>query len=164
MSEFITKSSCDVKIKSMDYELLCKISVRSLINCLNLHWEVKDSSFFAFITFFIIRAPIFWPFIKLPKVMPTNRFQFAILSCNKSKFVKNVFQWSYDWLAESRYYYTVSHLHSDWNLNIAWNNTAWKVSVIGVILVRIFQHLDWIRRDTEYLFIFSPNVGKYGPE
>ena len=26
-------------------------------------------------------------------------------------------------------------------------NTAWKVSVFGVILVRIFPHLDWIRRD-----------------
>ena len=26
--------------------------------------------------------------------------------------------------------------------------TAWKVSVFGVILARIFPHLDWIRRDT----------------
>ena len=26
--------------------------------------------------------------------------------------------------------------------------TAWKVSVFGVILVRIFPHSDWIRRDT----------------
>ena len=25
-------------------------------------------------------------------------------------------------------------------------DTAWKVSVIGVILVRIFPHSDWIRR------------------
>ena len=31
-------------------------------------------------------------------------------------------------------------------------------------LVRIFPHLNWIRRDTEYLSLFSPNVGKYGPE
>ena len=30
--------------------------------------------------------------------------------------------------------------------------------------VRIFQHLDRIRRDTKYLFIFSPNAGNYGPE
>ena len=29
-------------------------------------------------------------------------------------------------------------------------------------LVRIFSHLDWIRRDTEYLSIFSPNAGKCG--
>ena len=28
--------------------------------------------------------------------------------------------------------------------------TAWEVSVFGVILVRIFPHSDWIRRDTEY--------------
>ena len=42
--------------------------------------------------------------------------------------------------------------------------TVWKVSVFGVILVRIFPHLDLIRRDTPYLSIFSLNVGKYRPE
>ena len=31
-------------------------------------------------------------------------------------------------------------------------------------LVRILPHSDRIRRDTEYLFVFSPNAGKYGPE
>ena len=31
-------------------------------------------------------------------------------------------------------------------------------------LVRIFRHSDWIRRDTSYLSVFSPNAGKYGPE
>ena len=31
-------------------------------------------------------------------------------------------------------------------------------------MVRIFLHSDWIRRDTPYLSVFSPNVGKYGPE
>ena len=30
--------------------------------------------------------------------------------------------------------------------------------------VRIFPHLDWIRRDTKYLFVFIPDVGKRGPE
>ena len=38
------------------------------------------------------------------------------------------------------------------------------MSLVGVILVRIFPHLDWIRRDTEYFSVFSPNVGKCGPE
>ena len=33
--------------------------------------------------------------------------------------------------------------------------TAWKVSVFGFILVRIFLHSDWIRRDTQYLRIQS---------
>ena len=28
---------------------------------------------------------------------------------------------------------------------------AWRVPVFGVILVRIFPHSDWIRRDTAYL-------------
>ena len=31
-------------------------------------------------------------------------------------------------------------------------------------LVRIFLHSDWIRRDTHYLPVFSPNAGKYRPE
>ena len=29
--------------------------------------------------------------------------------------------------------------------------TVWKVSIFGVFLVRIFPHLDWIRRDALYL-------------
>ena len=31
-------------------------------------------------------------------------------------------------------------------------------------LIRIFRHSGWIWRDTKYLSVFSPNVGKYGPE
>ena len=31
-------------------------------------------------------------------------------------------------------------------------------------LIRIFMHSDWIRTATEYLSVFSPNTGKYGPE
>ena len=33
-----------------------------------------------------------------------------------------------------------------------------------LFLVRIFLYSDWIRRDTAYLSVFSPNTGKYGPE
>ena len=32
------------------------------------------------------------------------------------------------------------------------------------LLVRIFPHSDWIRRDTPYLSVFRPNAGKCGPE
>ena len=31
------------------------------------------------------------------------------------------------------------------------------------LLVRIFPHSDWMRRDTSYLSVFSPNTGKYRP-
>ena len=41
-------------------------------------------------------------------------------------------------------------------------NTAWKVSVSGVILVRIFPHSDWMRRDTPYISVFSPYARKCG--
>ena len=38
------------------------------------------------------------------------------------------------------------------------------VSVCEVFLVCISLHLDWIRRNTLYFSVFSPNVGKYEPE
>ena len=38
------------------------------------------------------------------------------------------------------------------------------VTIFRVFLVRIFPHSDWIQRDTEHLFVFSKNAGKYGPE
>ena len=43
-------------------------------------------------------------------------------------------------------------------------NTAWKVSKYGVFSGPYFPHSDWIRRNTPYLFVFSPNAGKCGPE
>ena len=33
-----------------------------------------------------------------------------------------------------------------------------------LFLVRVFLYSDWIRRDTEYLPVFSPNTGKHGPK
>ena len=39
-----------------------------------------------------------------------------------------------------------------------------KVTVFRVFLVRIITHLDWIRRDTEHLSLFTPNAIKYEPE
>ena len=41
--------------------------------------------------------------------------------------------------------------------NIQQNITAQKASTFTVFLVGILSHLDWIS-------VFSPNVGKYGPE
>ena len=54
-----------------------------------------------------------------------------------------------------------SHWHDN---SFCWHGTAWKVSVYGVILVCIFSHSDWIRRDTSYFSVFSSNAGKYGQE
>ena len=46
-------------------------------------------------------------------------------------------------------------------------NTAWKVSVFGVFLVRIFPNLDWMRRNTEYSIRMRENKNQksseYGP-
>ena len=48
------------------------------------------------------------------------------------------------------------------NQNVRINNTH--SVVFGVILVCVFPHLDWIRRDTAYLSVFSPNAVKCVPE
>ena len=42
--------------------------------------------------------------------------------------------------------------------------TAWRVSKYGDFSGPYFPHSDWIRRGTDYLSVFSPNEGKYGPE
>ena len=34
----------------------------------------------------------------------------------------------------------------------------------SVFLVRIFPNSDTVQRDTEYLYVFSPNAGKHGQE
>ena len=49
-----------------------------------------------------------------------------------------------------------------WNDSDFWRkvNNAWKVSAFGVIIIRIFPHSEWIRRDTKYLSVSSPNVGE----
>ena len=38
--------------------------------------------------------------------------------------------------------------------------TAWKVSVFGVFLVRIFPHSDWIRKNTPYSLCIQSKCGK----
>ena len=38
------------------------------------------------------------------------------------------------------------------------------MSVSGVFLTHIFPHADWIRKDTEYLSVFTLNTRKYWPE
>ena len=54
------------------------------------------------------------------------------------------------------------NIYKHWHISHV-THAAWKVLVFGVFLVRIFPHSDWIRRDTEYLSVFKPNMGKYGP-
>ena len=63
----------------------------------------------------------------------------------------------------------VNYLHSSEygnfpNIKVCIYSTAWKLSVLGVFLVGISPHSDWIRRDIPYLSMFSSNAGKYGPE
>ena len=45
-------------------------------------------------------------------------------------------------------------------VRLSLHNIAWRVSVFGTFLVRIFQHSNWIRWDTPYPSVFTPNVGK----
>ena len=51
----------------------------------------------------------------------------------------------------------VGYTRYNWTLHEKCPNTEF-------FLIRIFPHSDSIRGDTEYLSIFSMNVGKYGPQ
>ena len=51
-----------------------------------------------------------------------------------------------------------------YNIPMLLRYRAWKVSVFGVTLVRIFPQSDWTRRDREYLSVFRSNAGKCRPE
>ena len=61
--------------------------------------------------------------------------------------------------------YNISPNHS-----LCYNHRYYSITLrekspnMELFLVRIFLYSDWIRRDTEYLFVLSPNTGKYGPE
>ena len=44
------------------------------------------------------------------------------------------------------------------------SSTAWKGSIFGVSVVRIFPQSNWIWRDTPYISVFSPIARKYVPE
>ena len=50
------------------------------------------------------------------------------------------------------------------------NDPFWKMALrekcqnMEFVLVHTFPHWYWIRRDTPYLSVFSPNAGKYGLE
>ena len=43
-------------------------------------------------------------------------------------------------------------------------NTAWKVSKYGVFFDSYFPASRLNEERTEYLYVFSPNAEKYGPE
>ena len=59
---------------------------------------------------------------------------------------------------------TFTHILTAFWLSVSKQYTAWKVSVFRVFVVCYFPHLDWLRRDTPYLYVFSQNEGKFRPE
>ena len=47
---------------------------------------------------------------------------------------------------------------------MVWESLREKCPNTDFFQVHIISHSDWIRRDTQYRPVFSPNAGKYGPE
>ena len=76
------------------------------------------------------------------------------------------FEKTYIFMVKVKYHFDSSEMtrtFHNYTQNLG-NNTVWKVCVFRVILVRIFPYSDWIREDTSYLSVFSPNAGKCWPE
>ena len=59
---------------------------------------------------------------------------------------------------------TVKYIHCVKSVQIRSFFLLEKCPNMEFFLVRIFPHLDWTRKDTVYLSVFSPNTGKYRPE
>ena len=127
MPEFITKFGCNVKIKSIHDKLLPKIWVGSLITCLNSHYEVKDSSFLPSKVVLSLERQLFNLALKSPVIMLTNGYDLwynlvtirnLIRMCQTLLMIDLIND-------KSRRYYAVSHIHSDWNLNVPSNNLYW---------------------------------------
>ena len=80
----------------------------------------------------------------------------AEILIDKLDTIKNLISWPM-YSLQTRNFFLMTSVKLRSNImagNLLMIITAWKVSVFGVILVCIFAHSDWIRRDTEYLSVF----------
>ena len=85
--------------------------------------------------------------------------RFFVASINKSRTWK-LFKKRSTLVSLLLHTYILGHVFSSCMVNILYEmcpNTE-------LFLVRNFPHSDWIRRDTKYISVFSPNAGKYGSE
>ena len=55
--------------------------------------------------------------------------------------------WNF-WISLQFWRRRISYINRTTDQPVSYLVTAWRVSIFGVILVRIFPHSDWIRRDT----------------
>ena len=73
--------------------------------------------------------------------------------------------------AQLRYYWDTMHVVTIYVILVSLYIESFSLQTLRekcpnteFFLVRIFPHSDWIRRDTLYLSVFSPNARKYGQE
>ena len=111
-------------IKCSDQTNVSKIWVGSLIICPNLHLEVKDSLFLGSQVVWLLEHQLFGLLLKSPVVMLTNELRFAIYLVTIRNFMRMCQNLLMTDLVndKSRWYYTVFHIHWDWNLNIPSSN------------------------------------------
>ena len=97
--------------------------------------------------------------------MPEIKFQYCQNECNEIKLAMSFISghsckyykddelwWTYEGLTPlifsilivNNFCYVINCLNTN-RVTIYSTNTAWKLSVFGVLLVRIFPHLGWIR-------------------
>ena len=82
-----------------------------------------------------------------------------MFSCGVYEILKN---WCLRTSASETCCFTWSVLK--WSQIGTWLSLREKCPNTKFCLVRIFPYSDWILRDTLYLSVFNPNVGKCGPE
>ena len=81
-------------------------------------------------------------------------FPLRISSVNVT-FTEETLNWKFQFLCSVGFYKHTMTLSLTHFRPLFYLYTSWKVSVFGVFLVLVFQHSDWIRRDTASLRIQS---------
>ena len=116
--------------------------------------------------YFVPMCQKIWPRILEPLCLFRTTLLDYYNSCSKvSKITNN----HYRIIVESKFGLNhFSHMNYDlfyWYHNQNWygNHCVKIIQIRSFFLVLIFPYSDWIRRDTPYLVVFSPNAGKYRP-
>ena len=120
---------------------------------------------------FIPNAPFLYPLKTSENLKVFWWFQGVEKGCIGNKWVKGFFS-KCDQICEKLLAWMLSGLQMN-NCNdsevVVWRSSVKKVQcvkvpVFAVILVRIFPHSDWIRRDTEYSVQMRENVDQNNSE
>ena len=136
---------CVSKIEILWFSYLKTLAGRNMLG------PPLKENFYSFSTATLYKTAAFWffNFLEVTKiaVVSLKSFELHVITCNSCHVICfEVSVWTF--FSLQKFIFTLRE----------------KCPHTEFFLVCIFPYSDWIRRDTPYLSVFSPNTGKYGPE